>query len=251
MIRPLLYFCLTALLALQSQQLMAAEPPVEFGLADFPPYFYVDEQGEPAGAVRTLADALFAEAGLSYHLRDYPPARLYNRFQSGDTQITMAAKDHPAFSSFALQGERPLLSLKLNVYRHVATPAIGNLQDLTGHSVILIGAYTYGALSQALQDPQLDVTLMRAATHQSALQMLLHHRAEYLINYSDPMTLPMRTVPQGQIVVEPLSQIQVYLFVSKAAEQAEALRDRLDEALLTLKESGELQRILDAAQYAN
>tara|TARA_R110000851_G_scaffold57716_1_gene134423 strand:+ start:210 stop:962 length:753 start_codon:yes stop_codon:yes gene_type:complete len=249
--RPLLCLCLTALLTLQSQQLMAAEPPVEFGLADFPPYFYVDEQGEPAGAVRTLADALFAEAGLSYHLRDYPPARLYNRLKSGDTQITMAAKDHPEFSAFALQGKLPLLSLKLNVYRHVEAPPIRNLRDLAGHSVILIGAYTYGALSQALQDPQLGVTLTRAATHQSALQMLLHRRAEYLINYSDPMTLPMRTVPQGQIVVEPLSRIEVYLFVSKATAQAEALRDQLDDALLRLRESGELRRILDAAQYAN
>jgi len=230
---------------------MAAKQPLEFGLADFPPYFYLDDQGEPAGPVLTLADALFAQARLSYRLKDYPPARLYNRIRSGETQVTMAGEHHPEITEYALPGSIPLLNLTLNVYRHTDTPPIDKIADLAGHSVILIGAYTYGALSKALEDPQMKVNLSRAATHQAALQMLLHHRAEYLINYAEPMNAPLRGVPEGVIASDTLARIAVFLFVANAAEQPEALRDTLEEALSRLRDNGELQRILNTADYSN
>lgn len=44
-------------------------------------------------------------------------------------------------------------------------------------------------------------------------------------------------------------RMDVYLFVSRAHPDAEALRDRLDTALRALEERGEVQRILDAADY--
>lgn len=223
--------------------------PVEFALADFPPYFQLNDGAEPSGPVLDLAAALFAEAGLSYRIRGYPAARLYSRLQQGQTTISMAGEGHPGMLAGALQGTVPVFNLALNVYRKPQQPAITRLSELAGNSVVLIGAYSYGELGQQLRAPQARIDIAPAASHSAALQMLLHDRAHYLINYADPMRDLLQNLPANSVASDPLLRMNVYLFVSRAHPQAAALRDRLDAALRVLEQRGDVQRILDAAEY--
>lgn len=237
-------------LSLTALGVRAQEPaPLEFALADFPPYFQLNSNGAPSGPVLDLAAALFAEAELPYSVRGYPPARLYSRLQQGQTTVSMAGDGHPGMLAGALQGSIPVFNLALNVYRKPMQPAISELSDLAGNSVILIGAYSYGALGEQLRAPQAHIEIAPATNHSAALQMLLHDRAHYLINYDDPMHSLLRTLPANTVASDPLVRMNVYLFVSRAHPNAEALRDRLDAALRTLETRGEVQRILESAEY--
>ena len=78
---------------------------------------------------------------------------------------------------------------------------------------------------------------------------MLHDRAQYLIDYADPMRGLLASLPDNSITGDPLAQIPVYLFVSRAHPQGQALLERLDAAFSTLEQRGEVQRILDNATY--
>lgn len=249
MTRSFLICCLLSLTLTATRAGAQETAPLEFALADFPPYFQLDGKGEPSGPVLDLTAALFAEAELPYSIRAYPAARLYNRLQQGQTSVSMAGDGHPGMLAGALQGNTPIFNLALNVYRKPQQPPIHSVADLAGNSVILMGAYSYGALGQQLRAPGASVRVAPANSHASALQMLLHDRAHYLLNYADPMRGLLSGLPLNSVVSDPLLRMDVYLFVSRAHPDAEALRDRLDTALRALEERGEVQRILDAADY--
>ena len=76
---------LASLMLLTATHMAHAQPaaPVEFALADFPPYFQMDERNEPSGPVLELVAALFAEAEQPHVIRGYPAARLYQRLERG------------------------------------------------------------------------------------------------------------------------------------------------------------------------
>ena len=59
----------------------------------------------------------------------------------------------------------------------------------------------------------------------------------------------LASLPDNSVTSDPLVQIPVYLFVSRAYPQGQALLERLDAAFSTLEQRGEVQRILDNATY--
>ena len=242
---------LASLMLLTATHMAHAQPaaPVEFALADFPPYFQMDERNEPSGPVLELVAALFAEAEQPHVIRGYPAARLYQRLERGEVAVSMGGAGHPEMTRTSLRGSAPIFTVELNIYRTPQQPQIQQPAELAGKSVILISGYTYGALAQQLASPASGTSIAHAASHSSALQMLLHDRAQYLIDYADPMRGLLASLPDNSVTSDPLVQIPVYLFVSRAYPQGQALLERLDAAFSTLEQRGEVQRILDNATY--
>ncbi|MAG66294.1 MULTISPECIES: substrate-binding periplasmic protein [Pseudomonas] len=224
--------------------------PVEFALADFPPYFQIDERNEPSGPVLELVAALFAEAEQPHIVRGYPAARLYQRLERGETAVSMGGAGHPEMARTSLRGRAPIFTVELNIYRKPQQPQVRQPAELAGKSVILISGYTYGALAQQLMSPASGARVAHAASHSSGLQMLLHDRAHYLIDYADPMRGLLENLPDNSITSDPLVQIPVYLFVSRAFPDGQALLQRLDAAFSALEQRGEVQRILATTAYS-
>ena len=214
---------------------------VEFALADFPPYFQIDERNEPSGPVLELVAALFAEAEQPHVVRGYPAARLYQRLERGETAVSMGGAGHPEMARTSLRGSAPIFTVELNIYRKPQQPQVRQPAELAGKSVILISGYTYGALAQQLMSP---------ASGARGLQMLLHDRAHYLIDYADPMRGLLENLPDNSITSDLLVQIPVYLFVSRAFPDGQALLQRLDAAFSALEQRGEVQRILATTAYS-
>lgn len=243
---------LASLMLLAATHMAHAQPaaPVEFALADFPPYFQMDERNEPSGPVLELVAALFAEAEQPHVIRGYPAARLYRRLERGEAAVSMGGAGHPEMTRTSLRGSAPIFTVELNIYRKPQQPPIHRPTELAGKSVILISGYTYGAMAQQLASPASGTNIAHAANHSSALQMLLHDRAQYLIDYADPMRALLASLPDSSITSDPLVQIPVYLFVSRAYPQGQALLDRLDAAFSTLEQRGEVERILTTTSYS-
>ena len=98
--------------------------------------------------------------------------------------------------------------------------------------------------------PASGARVAHAASHSSGLQMLLHDRAHYLIDYADPMRGLLENLPDNSITSDLLVQIPVYLFVSRAFPDSQALLQRLDAAFSALEQRGEVQRILATTAYS-
>ena len=71
-----------------------------------------------------------------------------------------------------------------------------------------------------------------------------------LIDYADPMRGLLENLPDNSITSDLLVQIPVYLFVSRAFPDGQALLQRLDAAFSALEQRGEVQRILATTAYS-
>ena len=70
----------------------AAEPSVNVGYYEFPPYSWTDDDGKPRGSILALTDRLLRHAGYRGHYRSLPGARLYAALREGTGDRETAAR---------------------------------------------------------------------------------------------------------------------------------------------------------------
>ncbi|MEH6563733.1 MAG: transporter substrate-binding domain-containing protein [Halopseudomonas sp.] len=221
----------------------AQEAPVEIAIVGVPPYLLVDQYGRPKGPVIDLIERLFADLQQPYNVRDLPPNRVGLRLIKGQAALTIASGSNPGLSRLARQGSEALLSMALNVYRKPGTPAIHNLSDLAGKRVICITAYSYGTADATLAQNQPPTRKVHANSHEAALQMLLHGRADYLLDYAEPLQSHLKALPPDSVAADPIDEIAMYFYLARQYPHPELLV-RLDQAVRKQRLSGELQHLL-------
>ncbi|MEH6491681.1 substrate-binding periplasmic protein [Halopseudomonas sp.] len=231
------------LLALLPCLAQAQEAPVDIVIANVPPYIQVDQNGLPTGPVVDLVARLFADLQQPYRIRDMPPNRIGLRLSRGQAALTIASGGNPGLSRLARQGNEALVSMDLNVYRKPGTPAINSVEDFAGKRVIVITAYSYGNVDAKLAQNQPPTLKIYANSHEAALQMLLHGRAEYLLDYAEPLLGHLKTLPSGSVAADSIRSIPMYWYLSRQYPHPELL-DQLDQAVRTQRATGELQRLM-------
>ncbi|GAA6131478.1 substrate-binding periplasmic protein [Halopseudomonas sabulinigri] len=221
----------------------AQDAPVEIAIVSAPPYTRIDQDGLPEGPVIELIKRLFADLQQPYRVRDLPPNRVGLRLIKGQAALTIASEGNPGLSRLARQGKEPLLTMSLNVYRAPGTPAINNLADLAGKRVIAISAYSYGTADAQLAENQPATQKLYANSHEAALQMLLHGRADYLLDYAEPLLDHLKQLPPDQVQADHIRDIAMFWYLSRQYPHPELL-DRLDQAVSKQRRTGDLQRLL-------
>lgn len=221
-----------------------AAPPVQVGFYEFPPYSYSDEQGRPQGAILELTERLLEHAGYRAEIRSYPSARLYNALQDGSVHIWPGAPGKPTLAEHTLESHTRLGEIVLNLYFRQDTLLPRLPEDLRGSGVIMITGYTYWQpVNQMLDDPALAIEQHRTRTHTSALEMLQHRRADFLLDYQTPVDQARQRLGMGELPFIQLQRIPLHLIVSRHTPGAEALRDALDRAYQELQAAGEDLRL--------
>lgn len=228
----------------------AEDVSVEIVLAQFPPYLTLDAMGQPSGPVAELVELLFADLEQPYSLRELPPARAGKRLYSGEAVLTIASGGNPGLTRIARQGQQPLLAMTLNIYRKPDTPAIASLADLAGKRVIFVTAYSYGNTDAQLASNQPPTQRIDANTHESALNMLLYGRADYLLDYAEPLREQISRLPAQSLMADHIAEINMYWYLSRQHPRSELL-EQLDQATIARQADGSIDRILLAAQPAN
>ncbi|WP_374439244.1 substrate-binding periplasmic protein [Pseudomonas panipatensis] len=216
-----------------------AEPALQVGYYEFPPYIYTDEGGAARGSGAELVRRLARQAGYRAEFRALPSARLYQALQDGSVQLWAGAPGKPELADSTLECEHVLGYVSLNLYRLASRPAPRLPQDLSGSRLILINGYSYWkAATQLLDDPTLKLELHRTSTHAAALQMLLRGRGDYLLDYQAPVEQAQREAGMPELAYEPISHLPVKLVLSRRAGDAERLRRRFDLAYEQLRAAG-------------
>nr|WP_322980584.1 transporter substrate-binding domain-containing protein [Pseudomonas sp. C11] len=238
-------FCLLlfALLWLPVAQATDGTRHIQVGYYEFPPYTYTDAQGEPAGPGLALTRRLLQQAGYTGDFRSYPGARLYSGLRDGSVQLWLGAPGKPELAAHTLEGRNLLGEITLNLYflRDTLLPRLP--EDLKDRSLILITGYSYWqAVNDWLEDPALNLTLHRTASHTSALEMLQRRRGDFLLDYQTPVEQARRRLGMAELPFVQLQHLPLKFIYSRAWPGAERLRDDLEQAYETLKAEGaELQ----------
>lgn len=239
-------FCLLlfALLWLPVAQATDGTRHIQVGYYEFPPYTYTDAQGEPAGPGLALTRRLLQQAGYTGDFRSYPGARLYSGLRDGSVQLWLGAPGKPELAAHTLEGRNLLGEITLNLYflRDTLLPRLP--EDLKDRSLILITGYSYWqAVNEWLEDPALNLTLHRTASHTSALEMLQRHRGDFLLDYQTPVEQARRRLGMAELPFVQLQHLPLKFIYSRNWPGAERLRDDMEHAYQQLEEAGEDLRL--------
>lgn len=217
-----------------------AQPLVQMGYYEFPPYSYSDSQGHPSGAILHLAKRLLEHAGYTVATRAYPSARLYSGLQDGSVHIWPGAPGKSELLEDTLETRNVVGEIVLNLYFRKDTLLPRLPDDLQNRGVIMITGYTYWEqINRMINDPRLAIEQHRTSTHTAALEMLQRRRADYLLDYQTPVEQARRRLGMGELPFVQLQRIPLKLIISRKAPGAEALRDALDRAYEELQAAGE------------
>jgi len=247
MMRKVLCLALGALLysGLGCAESAPSGPPVvTVGLLEFPPYSYSDAAGRPQGSVLDLSKRLLRQAGYQGKFRILPGARLYAGLRDGSVQLWPGAPGKAELQGHVLEGRIVLVEDDLALYFRPDTRLPRLPQDLAGRTIILISGFGYWKpYSDWLSDPTLNLRISRPHSHNAALEMLLRHRGDFLLDYHGPVEQARQRLGLAELPHLLLYHLTAKMIVSKRAPGAEALRDALDRAYEELQAQGEDLRL--------
>ena len=226
-----------------SVQALAAEalPELKVGVMDFPPFYEVVPNRPVRGVLLAPIDQLMHEAGLSYRLNGYPAKRLYRNLATGESDFFIGIKGVPEYEGKVYYSPAPINIIRLQLYRLPGTAELPSLGDVAGKSLIVIRGYSYGGLLLKLKALTPAVDLLEANDHKQALMMLKGARGSYLLDYSLAVDYTQLQLEKPLLMeAKVLSEMGLYLLVSKKTPHAEAVTQRLNEALARLLARGEL-----------
>ncbi|HEX6736418.1 MAG TPA: hypothetical protein VF096_16555 [Azonexus sp.] len=192
-----------------------------------------DRHGQPENPLFPVAEALFARAGIPWHGRSYPAARMFKYLQDGSAQFSMLVKA-PALNDCCLFSRKPIAVAEIRVFHLGGQPAVAKLDDLAGKSIITIHGYSYGGLLAFVNDGRNRVSNNLALTHSAAFKMLAQRRADYVIDYARPAAEVLAETPLTGLQSSVLSRQEVHLVLHKSYPDAPAVLARLEAIADTL-----------------
>jgi len=229
---------LPLLLSLIAPPALAGPPELEFVYPDQSVWTTrLDLRGEPVNPLLELATTLLGRAGLSWHGRAYPAARMFERLREGSEQVSMLVAS-PALAACCLLSRKPVAAVELRVYRKAGTPPVHRREDLTGKTVITIRGYSYGGLLDFIEAPGNRVVHSATARHDSAFAMLAAGRGDYLVEYPGPAAEVLADHPVAGLAFDVLSRLDVHLVLSRRYPDAPAVMERLEAIAETLAAEG-------------
>lgn len=202
--------------------------------SEFPPYTYTNQQGQPAGRIMQLTEKVAQRAGYKLEMRALPTARIYLYLKEGRTDLWLGVSQVPALKGYVVESRVHPVTIKLCAWHLPGTPPLKSLQGLRGHSVILINGYTYGGLAGRLMASGSGVSAFATTTHLSALQMLVRRRADYLLDYREPVEAALRehSLPPVQSTI--LKRRPAAYVFSRKLPHAKAVARAFDKAYAEL-----------------
>lgn len=231
------YRCFLTLLLtgfVQGSAIANGLPEIEYATPDQSIWtIRTNKDGEPDNPLTPVAAALFVKAGIPWHGRAYPAARMFKYLGDGTARFTILVKS-PALAECCLLSKKPLAFAEIRAYHLAGTAPIKSPQDLLDKNIIVIHGYSYGGLLNSPGTERNRVGNNLALTHPAAFRMLAQGRADYVIDYAGPAAEVLAVTPLPGLQSELLSRQEVYLVLSKRYPEAEKVMERLETIADTL-----------------
>ena len=193
----------------------------------------INAQGEPDNPLLRIAAELFSKAGMTWHAKSYPAARMFSYLKDGSAQFSMLVKA-PVLQECCLVSKKPLTAVEIRAYRRAGTSPVQATENLAGKQVITIRGYSYGGLNKFLSDQRHHVSNNVTQSHASAFRMLASGRANYVIDYSGPASEVLVSEPIHGVTYDVLSRQDIYLVLSKTYPDAQNVMVRLESVAASM-----------------
>jgi len=204
------------------------------GYAEFPPFTYTNEQGNADGIMLAKVEKIIGLAGYRVNTRALPTKRLMKYLVSGEVDVWLGINRPQDFKGHVLVSKQELGFVSLNIYS-LTNQELTGLSDLNGQSVIIIRGYNYGGAIDHILDKNHKITTFITHSHESAFNMLAQRRANYLLAYQSPARVALQNLAIENLSIYNLSKLPIFLIVSRHTRDAEAVLNRLEKVLKTMK----------------
>jgi len=241
-LKPLLFLILAAAFGVPATATADPAPQrvLNVGYYDFAPAIYSDSRGAARGEVAELTRRVARRAGYAVRFRALPSARLYAALENGSIDLWPGAQGKPGLAAHTLEGRHTLSRINLNLYFRPDTAPPRIPVDLAGRAVILISGYSYWpSVNTILDDPALDLRLLRTSNHVSALEMLRRGRGDYLLDYQIPVEQARQRLQMEALPYVRLEQVPIRFIVSRHARDSATIVAALDRAYEDMLAAGE------------
>lgn len=230
----------TATTGMDTQEVEALSPallrptldrPLKVALSEFPPYAYLDDNGEIQGKVVAVFRRVFDELEWPYRMSFTPMARIHHQLRLGAIDIWAGPLGVPVLEEHVFEVALPdTYGMHLYLWRRPGTPAVNDVLKLRGKTLAVVNGLTYRGLIERITDPANGINVFRASSHDSAFKMLIGNRTEYLLGYEQPMRQSMNQLPDIKLLRHSLQTRQVGFIVSRKAPQSDEIYNALKQA---------------------
>lgn len=187
----------------------------------------INGKEQPTTPMLFVANELFERADLTWRATAYPAKRLFRNFKDGTTNFSILVRASSLLDS-CLFSKKPVYSTNLNVYHIGDKQPILKEEDLVGKRIATIRGYSYGKLRKFIGDPKNKIANEVVNTHSGAFRMLKLGRVDYVLDYASAAKDIITENAISDIKSNMLSELKIYLVLSKAYPNAEELMGRLE-----------------------
>ena len=207
----------------------------------WPPFEYVDQEGEIAGLDVDLARAIGRRLGVDVHLVVSGWEGLYAALAAGQFDVVISALPYDPWRT-----EEVAYSI---TYFNAGPVVVASLdgevseeRDLDGRAVHVEFGSEGDVQARRLQRKMPELEIVPHDTPQEALEAAVADPGSAAIADAVSARLYIRDDPRLQIVGDPLYDES---YVMAVPLEARSLQRAIDQALIEMRESGELGRLLD------
>lgn len=229
--------------------LARADEVVRIGAEDDWYPFTAYRAGQVVGLSADIVRAAFAASDTRIELQPYPYSRCMELTRTGQLAGCFnTSPDARIRSEFRLPQEALFSDDILLWANHDQATPVTDLAQLAGRRVAVTIGYEYGTAFDSLQNIQ-RVPVRR---DYNGFLMLQHGRVDFIAAYRGTARALFKEHVQLARQFRPvatLHQPQLYLSFSRYHPQAEALLQRFDQGMRTIKGNGRYQQILEQWQH--
>lgn len=229
---------LTGLLLLLASAGMAATPVIVGGDRNYPPYEFLDEQGEPAGYNVDLTRAIAEVMGMEVEIHLGAWVDMRRALQRGEIDA-LQGMSYSAERAREVDFTPPHTVIHHSIFARKGAPSVRSLEELRGKRVAV---QERGILHDYLQSDDFGVILVPVQTQADALRLLSAGESDYALVAKLPGLYLKRKLVLTNVaaVGDPVVAQKYGYAVGKGRAE---LRSRFGEGLAILKNTGRYQEI--------
>jgi polar amino acid transport system substrate-binding protein len=210
------------------------------GDRDYPPYEFLDREGQPAGYNVDLTRAIAEVMGMRVEIRLGGWSEMRSALREGRIDVLQGMSVSEE-RELQVDFTPPHTIVHHAIFARKGTARVSSLQALRGHRVVL---HRGGIMDDVLTKAGMGGDLLRTETPADALRLLASGQGEYAVVAILPGTYITRQL--GLTNVEPVAtNVAAHLYAYALREGDAELKARFSEGLAILKQTGRHQQIYD------
>lgn len=228
----LLHALLTSFIAAQ------AEFQLIYNCVDMPYYMEKHDQNDYRGVLVDAFKMAAKEAGFHRtQIQMLPPNRMVQNLIEGKGHVWNGVV-LPALREHVHIGTVKLTPITLAVFSHFdSVEKLKFPEDFQNKGLIIIRGYSYGGYLDFLKKKKLNLTFHETRNHESALKMMQANRAQFLLNYIEPVEAITKNSSFDKLYLNKINSIETFFMVSKKLPDGDIILKKLEAGYLKNKKA--------------